>query len=119
VGHGLRFWTVGRGLGYQPPNAELEVLASAGVVGLLGFLALVVGTVVILWRVDPVYGTVAVAVVLSRLVQSQLDLFWVAVQTSVPFVVAGVALGVEALERERHELRAAEALRARPAVAVP
>ena len=36
---------------------------------------------------------------LNRLVQGQLDLFWVAVQTSIPFLVAGIALG--ALARDK------------------
>jgi len=108
VGHGLRFWTAGRGLGYQPPNAELEVLASAGIIGLAGFVLLMGGALVILWRLDPVYGTLGLALLLSRLVQSQLDLFWVAVQTSIPFVVAGVCLGAEALARDRRAVLEAE-----------
>lgn len=108
VGHGLRFWTAGRGLGYQPPNAELEVLASAGILGLTAFVLLMGGALVVLWRMDPLYGTLAVALLASRLVQSQLDLFWVAVQTSIPFVVAGVCLGAEALARDRRAVLEAE-----------
>jgi len=120
VGHGLRYWSAGQGPGYQPPNAELEVLASAGVVGLVGFLILVVGAIIVLWRLDPVYGTLGVAVLLSRVVQSQLDLFWVAVQTSVPFVVAGICLGVEALAREERRLASlASATRPAPLGAAP
>lgn len=108
VGHGLRFWTAGRGLNFQPPNAELEMLASAGVLGLVGFVLLMGGALVVLWRVDPAYGTLAAALLLSRLVQSQLDLFWVAVQTSIPFVVAGVCLGAEALARDDRAVLEAE-----------
>ena len=104
VGHGLRFWTAGRGLGFQPPNAELEVLASTGVVGLAAFVLFIAGTLVVLWRLDPTYGTLAVAVIVSRLVQSQLDLFWVAVQTSVPFLLVGICLGAEEAARERRRL---------------
>ena len=33
---------------------------------------------------------------LSRFVQSQFDLFWTAVQVSVPFVIAGICLGAAA-----------------------
>lgn len=109
VGHGLRYWEVETAaLKFQPPNAELEVLASAGVVGLSAFLLLMVGTLVVLWRVDSIYGTLAVAVVLSRVVQGQLDLFWIAVQVSVPFVIVGVCLGAEAIERETRVLLAME-----------
>ncbi|WP_426323431.1 O-antigen ligase family protein [Microbacterium sp. E-13] len=96
-GHGLRYWYVHEWALFQPPQAELEVLASAGVMGLLGFLIMWVGFIVVLWRVDPRFGTLAVAAVLSRITQAQFDLFWVAAQVSVPFVVAGVCLGAQAL----------------------
>lgn len=104
-GAGLRYWSAGRTeFGFQPPNAELEVLASAGVVGLAGFLVAFIGSLVVLWRVDPRYGTLAFAIVLSRLVQGQFDLFWIAIQVSVPFVVAGIALGVQSLESEEQKV---------------
>lgn len=98
-GHGLRYWYNPGELPYQPPQAELEVLASAGVVGLVGFLVMWIGVLVVLWHVDPRFGTLAIAVLLCRLVQSQFDLFWVAVQVSLPFVVAGICLG--AMDHER------------------
>jgi len=98
-GRGLRWWNGGAGV--QPPNAELEVLTSAGVVGLAGFLVLVLGVLVVLWRLDPAFGTLAFSVVLVRVVQAQFDLFWSAVQVSVPFAVAGVCLGAQAWHAER------------------
>ncbi|RPF26398.1 O-antigen ligase family protein [Georgenia muralis] len=104
-GVGMRYWVAGRGLPFQPPNAELEVLASAGVVGLVGFVVMVIGALVVLWRVDPTFGTLAFAVVLSRVVQSQFDIFWVAAQVSVPFVVAGVCLGAQAFAQEAEVTR--------------
>jgi len=108
VGHGLRYWYKPLGLDFQPPNAELEVLASAGVVGLAAFLVFLVAACVVLWRLDPTFGTLAVSIVLARIVQGQLDLFWTAVQVSIPFVVAGVCLGVEALHRERQHVLAVQ-----------
>lgn len=94
-GHGLRYWTQPEAPAhFQPPNAFLEVMASAGVVGLAGFLVLWVGAVVVLWRMDPAFGTLALALALSRLAQAQLDLFWVSVSVSVPFLLVGVCLGV-------------------------
>lgn len=99
-GHGLRFWYVDPALPYQPPQAELEVVASTGVVGLAAFVVMWIGMLVVLKRVDPVYGTLAFVVVLSRIVQAQFDLFWVGVQTSLPFVIAGVCLGALALHRD-------------------
>ncbi|RYV50763.1 O-antigen ligase family protein [Pengzhenrongella frigida] len=117
-GVGLRWWTTGRTeYGFQPPNAELEVLSSAGAVGLLGFLILMIGALVVLWRVDPRYGTLAFAILTLRLVQGQLDLFWVAVQVSVPFLVVGVCLGAQAFDSARAQ--AAEAVGTRGLVPVP
>ena len=74
---------------------QLEVLASAGVVGLVGFLVMWLAVFIVLWRVDPRFGTLAVAVLMSRFVQAQFDLFWAAVQGSVPFVVLGICLGAK------------------------
>lgn len=98
-GHGLRYWYNPGELPYQPPQAEMELLASTGVVGLIAFIVMWIGVLVVLWRIDPRFGTLAVAVLLCRIVQAQFDLFWVAVQVSVPFVIAGICLG--AMEHER------------------
>ncbi|MDF2805134.1 MAG: O-antigen ligase family protein [Cellulosimicrobium sp.] len=107
VGVGLRWWVAGRTeYGFQPPNAELEVLSSAGLVGLTGFLVLFVGSLVVLWRLNPRFGTLAFSVVLMRLIQGQFDLFWASVVVSVPFAIAGVCLGAEAYARSRHDVRA-------------
>lgn len=97
VGVGLRWWYTDRFPGgFQPPNALLEVLTASGLIGLAGFLVLMVGSVLVLWRVPPEYGMLAVLVVLGRFVQGQLDVFWVAAQTSIPFVIAGICLGTHA-----------------------
>ncbi|MCA5892899.1 O-antigen ligase family protein [Isoptericola sp. NEAU-Y5] len=99
VGVGLRWWTAGRTeYGFQPPNAELEILTSAGTVGLIGFLTMVVGMTIVLWRMDRRYGTLAVALLGSRLAQGQFDLFWVSIQVSVPFLLIGVCLGAQAFQ---------------------
>ncbi|WP_169923409.1 O-antigen ligase family protein [Paramicrobacterium agarici] len=99
-GVGLRWWYTSRfGEGFQPPNAELEVLTSVGVVGLIAFLALFVVAIVALWRLDPAYGTVGAAVVVTRLAQAQLDLYWVAGQASLLWIVTGITFG--ALYRDK------------------
>ena len=95
-GHGLRYWYGGIGANFQPPQAEVEVVASAGVVGLIGFIVMWIGVLVVLWRVDPRFGTLAFAAVVSRIVAAQFDLFWVAAQVSIPFVIAGICLGAMA-----------------------
>jgi len=103
-GHGLRYWYNPGTLGYQPPQGELEVLASAGVVGLAAFVVMWIGVLLVLWHIDPRFGTLAVAVLFCRLVQAQFDLFWVAAQVSIPFVIAGICLGAMA----HHERSAGE-----------
>jgi hypothetical protein len=100
-GHGLRYWYTDTTAPFQPPQAEMEMLASAGVVGLIGFVVMWIGIIFVLWHVDPRYGTLALAVTLSRLVQGQFDLFWVAAQVSIPFVIAGICLGAKAWDESR------------------
>ena len=111
-GHGLRYWYQGGWANFQPPQAEVEVAVSTGLVGLAAFIVMWVGMLVVLWRVDPVYGTLAFAAVLSRIVQAQFDLFWVAAQVSIPFVIAGICLGVQARAATREVDERALAARA-------
>lgn len=97
LGVGLRWWYTGRfPTSFQPPNAEMEVLSSAGLLGVGAFLVMMLGGLRLLWKLDRVYGTLAFAVLLSRFVQGQLDLFWVATETSIPFLIVGVCLGQQA-----------------------
>ena len=106
VGVGLRWWYTGRfGVSFQPPNAEYEMLSSAGLIGLAGFVATSLAALWLLWRLDPRYGTLAFAIVATRLVQGQLDLFWVASQSSFPWLIAGLSLGVQST---RHRSAAAD-----------
>lgn len=110
-GVGLRWWYTDRfPVRFQPPNAELEVLTTAGIVGLIGFLVLMFGTLAAFKRMDPRYGTLAMSMVLSRFVQGQFDIFWVSVAASLPFLVAGVCLGAQAFEAD-DEMTARKAVR--------
>jgi O-antigen ligase len=96
-GAGLRWWYTDRfAEQFQPPNAEFEMLSSGGIVGLVGFLLMFLVILVILWRIDSRFGTLAFVMVLMRFVQGQFDLFWVAGQVSIPFVIAGICLGAQA-----------------------
>jgi hypothetical protein len=106
-GHGLRYWYLGGWADFQPPQAEIEVLVSAGILGLAAFIVMWVGMLIVLWRVDPLYGTLAFSALLSRIVQAQFDLFWVAAQVSIPFVIAGICLGAQAFAASTAEERAA------------
>jgi O-antigen ligase len=99
-GAGLRWWYTDRFReSFQPPNAEFEMLSSGGLVGLIGFLVMFLVILVVLWRVDSRFGTLAFVLVLMRFVQGQFDLFWVAAQVSIPFVIAGICLGAQAHAR--------------------
>ena len=102
-GHGLRYWYVHPTANFQPPQAELEVVASAGLIGLAGFVIMWIGIVVVLWRVDSRFGMLALGSVLARIVQAQFDLFWVSAQVSIPFLIAGICLGAQALAVDRGE----------------
>ncbi len=113
-GAGLRWWYTTRfGVNFQPPNLELEQLTTVGVVGLVALLALFVVAFVTLWRIDPWYGTVGAAIIAARFTESQFDLYWVAGQSSVLWIVAGICFG--ALERRRRlDARADGAALAKP-----
>lgn len=104
-GVGLRWWYTGRFDGrfeaFQPPNAELEVLTTVGVFGLIGFLAMFAVAGWHLWKMDPVYGTVGFAIVAMRFTQAQFDLYWVAGQASLLWIIAGICYGVQALDADR------------------
>jgi hypothetical protein len=107
-GVGLRWWYTDRfAVSFQPPNAEIEVLTSAGVVGLVLFLVLLAVALRVAWRLDPRYGSVALAVLVNRFSQAQFDLFWSAVQASVPFVVLGIGIGAQRYAEARRAARAA------------
>ena len=87
--------------------------------GLFGFLVMWIGVLVVLWRIDPRFGTLAVAVVLCRFVQAQFDLFWIAAQVSIPFVIAGICRAMREAKRKDPEglvdaLRSDAALRRIP-----
>ncbi|MBK9697983.1 MAG: hypothetical protein IPO80_11585 [Propionibacteriaceae bacterium] len=59
LGHGLRFWYRGCWV-FNRRTRNFEVLAAAGLLGLAAFLTWMIGTLAVLWRMDPTYGTLAV-----------------------------------------------------------
>lgn len=102
VGLGNRWWYVASGdFRVQPPQALVEVLTTTGVIGLLAFIGLMTTLLVRLWRLPKSYGLIGFAAVGSRLVQGQFDIFWVTIQSSLPFLIAGLALGAHEYHRER------------------
>lgn len=106
VGVGLRWWYTDRfPFAFQPPNAEAEMLTSAGILGIVAILYLFGASLTRLWRLPAAYGTLAFTVVAMRILQGQFDIFWVAAQGSLPWMVAGIAMGAMALDRARSRSR--------------
>jgi len=96
-GVGERFWYTGiYGINIQPPNAEVSMLATGGVVGLLGFLVLVLGALYLLWKLPAEAGTMALAVLLAHVVEGQFDIFWVSPIGSMPWIIVGMGLAAAA-----------------------
>ena len=102
LGVGLRWWYTNRfPFQFQPPNAELEMLTSGGIMGLAAMFVLYGGGIERLRRLDWQFGTLAFAALLMRVTQAQFDIFWVTGQSSIPFMIVGVALGARVLARRR------------------
>jgi len=78
----------------QPPDIVVETLVSTGVVGLVALTVLLVGTSRVLARLPRDIGTVALAVMVGRVVESLFDIYWVSASGALPWLVAGLALGV-------------------------
>ncbi|HQZ84058.1 MAG TPA: O-antigen ligase family protein [Actinomycetota bacterium] len=99
-GVGLRWWNTGDYSSFQPPNAFLEMLSSGGLLGLIGFIVLCVTSLWIVLLLPRQYSDLASAIMIARFAQGQLDLFWVAGQSALPWMVAGLVIGVRALHYE-------------------
>lgn len=106
-GVGLRWWYTPRfGVYSQPPSAILDVLTSAGVIGLAAFGLHWLISWRAVRRLSPEFGILAAGVLVVRLVQSQFDLYWVSVQASVPFLIVGICVGAAARAQPPGRIRA-------------
>jgi len=93
TGVGLRFFKTPAYAGYQPPNDLVnEALAEAGILGLLGLVVFVIGSLVGLSRLHSDLATAALCVVAARFVHGLFDIYWTGGTTSLPWVIAGMAL---------------------------
>lgn len=93
TGVGLRFFKTPAYAEYQPPNDVVnEALAEAGVLGLLGFVVFVIGSLVGLNRLQGDLATAALCVVAARFVHGLFDIYWTGGTTALPWIVAGMAL---------------------------
>lgn len=76
----------------QPPNIIVEELTSTGIVGTIGLAVLLVGAAMVLLRLPRDVGTLALCLVLGRVVEGIFDLYWVSAAGALPWLVAGVAV---------------------------
>jgi hypothetical protein len=100
TGVGLRYFKTPAYAGYQPPNDLVdEALAEAGLLGLLGLVVFVVGSLVGLSRLQGDLATAALCVVASRFVHGMFDIYWSGGTTSLPWMIAGMALASQAAQQ--------------------
>lgn len=94
TGVGLRFYKTAKYSTYQVPNNIAdEVLAEAGIPGLIGLVVLVTGSVVACRRIPGQYGTAALAVTIGHFVHGAVDIYWVAGTVTLPWLIVGMACG--------------------------
>jgi hypothetical protein len=100
TGVGLRYFKTPSYAEYPEPNDVVnEALAEAGVLGLLGFVVFVVGSLIGLGRLQGDLATAALCVVAARFVHGLLDIYWTGGTTSLPWIVAGMALATQVVPR--------------------
>lgn len=93
TGVGLRFFDLPQFAGYQPPNNVLnEILAEAGVPGLIGFLVFIVGSVLALYRARGDLALAGLSIVVGRFTHGLVDIYWVAGTTTLTWLIAGMGL---------------------------
>lgn len=94
LGEGMRFYNLKQYVSVTaPPNVVIDNLASTGIVGMAGFLALVAMTVRPLLRLPAAIGTLGLAVLVGRYTQGLFDIFWVGANGAIAFMIVGLALG--------------------------
>jgi O-antigen ligase len=75
----------------HPHNLGLEALAESGLVGTVGLLVILLGTLTVAARCMGKFGLAAQVVVVGTFVIGAFDLFWLAGRTVVPFFMVGAA----------------------------
>jgi hypothetical protein len=111
TGVGLRYFNSGRFPGaINPTNAFDSELAEAGLIGTAGFTLFHLGLFRVLWRLRSNLGVAALAVMSARFLHGQIDIYWSAGVSSLPFVVLGAALARQQDGRQPADVRADGAL---------
>ena len=102
TGGGLRYFNATDDHGGEPHNLAILALAEGGLFALGGVIVLLGGTYAVLAQVRGPVATIARLAVLVRVLTGTVDVFWVAGRMTVPFVLVGAAIALEA-ERRRAE----------------
>jgi hypothetical protein len=94
VGEGMRWFYLPHFAGYiQPPDIFVETLTETGVVGVVAILVLLGGAAVVFSKLPPSARAIALALVLGRAFEAIFDIYWVSAGGTLPWMVAGLALG--------------------------
>jgi O-antigen ligase len=98
TGVGLRFFKTPRYAGYQAPNNVLdEIAAEAGVLGLIGFIVFVGGSLIGLGRLRGDLATAGLCAVAARFTHGLFDIYWTGGTTTLPWIIAGMGLAASRL----------------------
>lgn len=95
LGEGMRWFYLPQYAGYiQPPNIFVETLLDGGIVGVIALLILLGGSARVFFSLPREIGTIALVLVLGRVVESIFDIYWTSGGSVLPWLVAGLAIGV-------------------------
>jgi O-antigen ligase len=96
VGAGMKWFKISDSTGNGPHNFVIAELSETGILGLFGLL-IFLGVMLNTLRKSPhAMSEAAYLVVLERILDSLLGIFWVAGTGTLPFLVVGLAVGEEA-----------------------
>lgn len=103
TGQGLKYWRdpaiLSRSAFGEPHNLIVSALAESGVVGLAALVMLVVGSLRIVSRNRHPLGQLAVLALVAHPLGALLGIYWVAGTFSLPWLLAGLAVGATAATR--------------------
>ena len=95
LGQGMRWFYLPQFAGIaQPTNILYESLVASGIVGTLTYAITLAGTLRVFGRLPRDLGVIASALILGRLVEGIFDSYWIGAETALPWLIAGMALGV-------------------------
>ena len=93
-GQGMRWFYLPQFSSYiQPPNIFMESLVAGGIVGVIALTLLLGGSSRILLSMPLDIGTIALVLILGRVIESMFDIYWTSGGSLLPWLVAGLALG--------------------------